>query len=232
MTASSPRSVSVIVPSMVETVRLFCLRHGESANVLAGAAGALPMAPLTQRGRAQASQAAAALRGERVAGVYASTARRSQQTAEIIATAPGLRPTIMADLDEVGIGELEGAGARCDRRRPPRCDGRRGRTRRQPHRHARHDLSPGYGDLGRAAGVRRAVPGRTDTGRLALPVMASWSGDNRAALGGIEVASDDSVLDHEHPPTRHLGPLGSEPTHGLIAARIRSATSAAASSDG
>ena len=44
-----------------------------------------------------------------MAGVYASTARRAVETAEIIATARGLQPMIMADLDEVGIGALEGA---------------------------------------------------------------------------------------------------------------------------
>jgi len=44
-----------------------------------------------------------------VAGVYASPARRSQQTAEIIAAAQGLRPTTKADLAEVGIGAVEGA---------------------------------------------------------------------------------------------------------------------------
>jgi broad specificity phosphatase PhoE len=94
---------------MVETDRLYCLRHGESANVLAGAAGALPMAGLTDRGREQASVAAIALATEPVAGVYASSALRAQQTAEIIAAAHGLRPTIMVDLAEAGIGELEGA---------------------------------------------------------------------------------------------------------------------------
>lgn len=41
--------------------------------------------------------------------VYASDARRARETAEIIATAHGLRPTIVADLAEVDIGELEGA---------------------------------------------------------------------------------------------------------------------------
>jgi broad specificity phosphatase PhoE len=94
---------------MVSSVRLYCLRHGESANVVAGAAGVLPAAALTARGREQASEAAVALHGEGVSAVYASTARRAQQTAEIIATAHGLRPTIMADLAEVGIGALEGA---------------------------------------------------------------------------------------------------------------------------
>jgi alpha-ribazole phosphatase/probable phosphoglycerate mutase len=94
---------------MVSSARAYCLRHGESANVVAGAAGVLPGAPLTARGHEQASAAAAVLRDVPVVGVYASTARRAVETAEIIATAHGLRPTIMADLAEVGIGALEGA---------------------------------------------------------------------------------------------------------------------------
>lgn len=94
---------------MVSSARVYCLRHAESANVVAGAAGVLPAAPLTAHGRDQASEAAAALYGERISAVYASTARRAAETGEIIATAHGLRPTIMADLNEVGIGALEGA---------------------------------------------------------------------------------------------------------------------------
>lgn len=94
---------------MVSSVRLYCLRHGESANVLAGAAGALPLAPLTDRGREQASAAATGLATEPVAGIYASSALRAQETAEIIATALGLRPTITADLAEASVGTLEGA---------------------------------------------------------------------------------------------------------------------------
>ena len=37
---------------MTACVRLFCLRHGGSANVVAGAAGVLPSAPLTPNGHA------------------------------------------------------------------------------------------------------------------------------------------------------------------------------------
>lgn len=44
------------------SVRLLCLRHGESENVVAGVSGALPNAELTERGRAQAASAALGLR--------------------------------------------------------------------------------------------------------------------------------------------------------------------------
>ena len=106
---SVPKIVIGYRPPVVGSVRLFCLRHGESANVVAGAAGVLPAAPLTPLGREQASATAALLRDVPVDGVYTSTARRATETAKIIAAAHGLRPSIMADLDEVGIGALEGA---------------------------------------------------------------------------------------------------------------------------
>lgn len=94
---------------MITSSRLVCLRHGESANVIAGASGVLPTAPLTARGRDQSVVAATTLASEPVAVLYASSAVRARQTAEIIGSTHGLRPTIIADLDEVGIGALEGA---------------------------------------------------------------------------------------------------------------------------
>jgi len=82
-------------------VEILCLRHAESENVLAGASGAVPLAPLTERGRAQAAM----LAGEvRVSRVYASRAVRARQTAEVI-EAP---VTVLPQLAEVGIGRREG----------------------------------------------------------------------------------------------------------------------------
>ncbi|MER6003193.1 histidine phosphatase family protein [Nonomuraea angiospora] len=91
-------------------VRVLCLRHAESENVVAGVAGALPPAELTPKGRAQAAEAAERLRGEGVIRIYASTAVRARQTAEIIARALGLREEVAAlrGLVEFGIGRLEG----------------------------------------------------------------------------------------------------------------------------
>jgi broad specificity phosphatase PhoE len=94
---------------MITSSRLVCLRHGESANVVAGAAGMLPTAPLTARGRDQSALAATTLASVPVAELYASSAVRARQTAEIIGSIHDIRPTIMADLDEVGIGASEGA---------------------------------------------------------------------------------------------------------------------------
>ncbi len=88
-------------------VRVWCLRHAESVNVTAGIAGAVPTAPLTARGRRQAAEAGKLLAAEPVARVYASTALRARQTAELLA-GPGLDVTAMQGLAEVGIGEHEG----------------------------------------------------------------------------------------------------------------------------
>ena len=81
------------------------LRHAESENVLAGASGVVPLAPLTERGRAQAAALPAAL-GEqaRVSRVYASRAVRARQTAEVLA-AP---VTVLPQLAEMSIGRREG----------------------------------------------------------------------------------------------------------------------------
>jgi broad specificity phosphatase PhoE len=83
-------------------VVVWCLRHGESANVVDGVSGAVPSAPLTALGQEQARRAAPALAGLRT--VYASTALRARQTAELLGGAVVPRP----ELVEFGIGAREG----------------------------------------------------------------------------------------------------------------------------
>ncbi|MEW1845707.1 histidine phosphatase family protein [Nonomuraea angiospora] len=91
-------------------VRVLCLRHAESENVVAGVAGALPPAELTPKGRAQAAEAAERLRGAGVTRIYASSAVRARQTAAIIAQALGVREVVaLEELVELGIGRLEGS---------------------------------------------------------------------------------------------------------------------------
>ena len=75
---------------MSERVRVWCLRHGESQNVTDNVAGAVPSAPLTERGREQAALAARALAGEGIGAVYCSTALRARQTAQPLANAAGV----------------------------------------------------------------------------------------------------------------------------------------------
>jgi len=92
--------------------QIWCLRHGESSNVVAGQAGAVPGAALTRTGRAQAVAAAATLAGlpRRPTRVYTSTAVRAIQTADLLASELKLtRPLVpLNGLVEMGIGRLEG----------------------------------------------------------------------------------------------------------------------------
>jgi len=102
---------------MSDRARMWCLRHGESENVTAGIAGAVPSAPLTGRGRYQAVQAAHALAGEPITGVYSSTALRAQQTAHLLAARFGLEVSALPELVEAGIGRHEGTADPAVRRR-------------------------------------------------------------------------------------------------------------------
>lgn len=89
-------------------VRVWCLRHAESENVIAGIAGAVPAAPLTARGRRQAIEAARVLAGEPITRVYSSTALRARQTAELLGCGTAQEVVAMPELAEVGIGGYEG----------------------------------------------------------------------------------------------------------------------------
>lgn len=102
---------------MGRPLRIWLLRHAESANVVAGLAGALPAAELTDRGVAQAAAAARQLAAERLSAVYASTAVRAIRTAEAIAGPHGLPVIQDPRLGEVSIGRLEGSADPAVRRR-------------------------------------------------------------------------------------------------------------------
>ena len=90
-------------------VRVWCLRHGESQNVLDAVAGAVPSAPLTERGHEQAALAARTLAGEPIAAVYSSAAVRARQTAQPLATAAGVEIRALSDLVEAGVGRHDGS---------------------------------------------------------------------------------------------------------------------------
>ena len=80
-----------------------CLRHAESANLVAGVSGAVPVAPLTARGFRQAAAVAAALAG--IDRVYASSALRARQTAAAL----GVEVVARDELVEIGLGGQEGS---------------------------------------------------------------------------------------------------------------------------
>ena len=91
---------------MSDPVRLWCLRHAESENVIGGIAGAVPLAQLTPAGRAQAVAAGVALAAEPIVRVYTSTALRARQTGALLS---GSEVSTMPGLVEVGIGAAEGS---------------------------------------------------------------------------------------------------------------------------
>lgn len=86
-----------------ETAHLICLRHAE-AHSRAGCQRGAPLdPPLTRRGQEQAAAVADQLGDRRARMIFASDARRSRETAAIIAAALGLHVALVAALSEVAI---------------------------------------------------------------------------------------------------------------------------------
>ena len=88
------------------------VRHGASEAAVVGAR--FPLVDghsdpaLSEAGKAQAEMVVGALKGEDVAGLFASTLRRTQETAAPLAAELGLEPQILFELREVFLGDFEG----------------------------------------------------------------------------------------------------------------------------
>lgn len=63
--------------------------------------------PLSERGWRQANAVARRLAFEDFSGIYVTPLRRTQETAEPVAAMLGLRPVVVEELRETGLGELE-----------------------------------------------------------------------------------------------------------------------------
>jgi broad specificity phosphatase PhoE len=88
---------------------LYLVRHGESeANVRRIFSNGKVDLPLTDLGRRQAEQAAACLAGRGAVHVFSSPLLRARQTAAVIAAQLAVETTVLADLDEVRVGDLDG----------------------------------------------------------------------------------------------------------------------------
>jgi broad specificity phosphatase PhoE len=88
---------------------LYLLRHGESeANVRRIFSNGKVDLPLTELGRRQAQQTATWLEGRGVACVFSAPLLRARQTAQIVARHLGVPVTVLGDLDEVRVGDLDG----------------------------------------------------------------------------------------------------------------------------
>jgi broad specificity phosphatase PhoE len=89
-------------------VRILLVRHGETVSNVEGRWQGQGDSPLTERGRSQAAQLAAALAQEPIAAVYSSDLGRALATARLVAAPHGL--TVHADprLREIHVGQWTG----------------------------------------------------------------------------------------------------------------------------
>lgn len=90
------------------THRFWFLRHGETTWNAEGRTQGQLDAPLSERGRAQAAEAARLLAGEPIRRIVASPLSRARHTAERAAEATGAPLSFDPDLMECHLGELQG----------------------------------------------------------------------------------------------------------------------------
>ena len=95
-------------PTGKSHIRMLLIRHAESTANEAGILSTTQPGPeLTPRGREQAEALAETLRDAPLDGLYASTLRRTQLTAEPLSRATGLPLTVIEGIHEIEAGELE-----------------------------------------------------------------------------------------------------------------------------
>jgi 2,3-bisphosphoglycerate-dependent phosphoglycerate mutase len=98
--------VVALVPSM--PMRLFIVRHGQTAWNVEGRAQGHTDIPLDDVGRRQAALLARALAEVPIRRVYSSDLSRCLDTARAVSEAHGLEPIVRHDLRERSFGEFEG----------------------------------------------------------------------------------------------------------------------------
>jgi 2,3-bisphosphoglycerate-dependent phosphoglycerate mutase len=109
MTQRFPQRPFVPPPDAVEIV---LIRHGASADAVPDEPfpliGGHSDPPLSPEGREQAEAVGARLAAESFAALFVTPLRRTAQTAAPLSVRTGLEPTVLEDLREVHLGELEG----------------------------------------------------------------------------------------------------------------------------
>lgn len=88
--------------------RIIVLRHGQTTYNAAGIWQGQLDAPLSELGREQARDAAAALMGQGIDAIYASDLSRAADTARALGAACRLPPVFDARLREINVGEWSG----------------------------------------------------------------------------------------------------------------------------
>lgn len=95
-----------------DSVEVILVRHGASEAAVLGRPFPLIDGQgdpaLSEVGKAQALSVADELADERFSGLFVSNLRRTGETARPLAERSGLEPTVLPDLREVFLGELEG----------------------------------------------------------------------------------------------------------------------------
>jgi broad specificity phosphatase PhoE len=88
---------------------IYLVRHGENkANITKEFSYKKVDYPLTAKGIIQAQQTAEYFKDKDIHEIYSSPLRRAMETAEIIASAIGLKVVVMENFREVNVGALEG----------------------------------------------------------------------------------------------------------------------------
>jgi 2,3-bisphosphoglycerate-dependent phosphoglycerate mutase len=109
MTQRFPQRPFVPPPDATEIV---LVRHGASAAAVPDEPfpliGGHSDPPLSPEGREQAEALGARLAGESFTGLFVTPLQRTAQTAAPLSARTGLEPTVLEDLREVHLGELEG----------------------------------------------------------------------------------------------------------------------------
>lgn len=84
---------------------IFVVRHAERADTSGGSAMMATDPDLSDAGKARAQSLAAALKDAKITAIYTTQYKRTQQTAEPLAKALGIQPTVVNSKDVAGVVE-------------------------------------------------------------------------------------------------------------------------------
>jgi phosphohistidine phosphatase SixA len=103
-------AVLLSVPALAQGT-IFVVRHAERADAGTSGAGTMATDPdLSDAGRARAESLAAVLRDAKITAIYTTEFNRTKQTAEPLAKALGIPPTVVQSPDMKGLIEKVKAG--------------------------------------------------------------------------------------------------------------------------
>ena len=95
-----------LVASAAAQQVVFVVRHAERADTVAGGSAMMATDPdLSDAGRARAQSLASALKDAAITAIFVTEFKRTQQTAEPLAKALGIKPTIVTAKDSAALVE-------------------------------------------------------------------------------------------------------------------------------